>query len=311
MTRIRVLAWPVFVFLAILIITTAVFERREAIEVAKQPRVVVTPTPAIPSEVSDLNPTSLPTTAVPTVTPPNNNNFAIDYDYPPTSQKKGTVRIPILTYHHIAELPQKSSSKPYYVTPKMFERQLQYLKDKNYKVVTAQEFYELLKKGKNPTQKTVMLTFDDGSKDNYTNAYPLLKKFGFPGVFYINSSRLQITKAQLKEMAANGMSIESHTASHKDLKKITDQSELETEIIGSKYAIEKITGKKVYSVSYPGCTYNDNVVEVAVRAGYVFGVTCSKYIDHYPSRKFALSRMHIYNDFTNFKKRLSGYWIIP
>lgn len=261
--------------------------------------------------VTEQLPIVIPTTVSPTPIPINNNNFSIDYDYPPTTQKSGTVRIPILTYHHIAELPEKSSSKPYYVTPKMFERQLQYLKDKNYRVVTAQEFYELLRKGKNPSQKTVMLTFDDGSKDNYKNAYPLLKKYGFPGVFYINSSKLQITKTQLKEMADNGMSIESHTASHKDLKKITDQTELESEIIGSKYAIEKITGKKVYSVSYPGCTYNDQVVNVAVKAGYKFGVTCSKYIDHYPSRLFALSRMHIYNDFTNFKKRLSGHWIIP
>ncbi|MFZ6022562.1 MAG: polysaccharide deacetylase family protein [Patescibacteria group bacterium] len=264
----------------------------------------------LPTATEQL-PSVVPTTVSPTPTPVNNNNFSLDYDYPPTTQKSGTVRIPILTYHHIAELPEKSSSKPYYVTPIMFERQLQYLKDKNYKVVTAQEFYELLKKGKNPSQKTVMLTFDDGSKDNYKNAYPLLKKYGFPGVFYINSSKLQITKTQLKEMSDNGMSIESHTASHKDLKKITDQSELESEIIGSKYAIEKITGRKVYSVSYPGCTYNDRVVDVAVMAGYKFGVTCSKYIDHYPSRLFALSRMHIYNDFTNFKKRLSGYWIIP
>ena len=240
-----------------------------------------------------------------------NNNFGIGYDYKPVPQPKGTVRIPVLTFHHIAALPTVSSMKPYYVTPKNFEAMLQYLKLKNYHVITTQEFYDLLVSGKNPTQKTVMLTFDDGAKDNYTNAYPLLLKYGYTGVFYVNTKKLAITPTQLKEMSDHGMVIDSHTASHLDLKKITNYKQLVSEIATSKVVLESITKKRVVSVSYPGCTYNDTVVKVAIAAGYKFGVTCSKYIDHRASARFSISRMHIYNDPTNFKKRLSGMWIIP
>ncbi|PJA12750.1 hypothetical protein COX64_04195 [Candidatus Dojkabacteria bacterium CG_4_10_14_0_2_um_filter_Dojkabacteria_WS6_41_15] len=254
--------------------------------------------------------TVLPT-ATPTPSPVNNNNFSLDYDYKPTKQAKGTVRIPILTYHHIAKMPKDKASRAYYVTPETFEKQLAYLKAKNYKVITSQQFYNQVKSGKNPKQKMVMLTFDDGNKDSYTNAFPLLKKYGFTGVFYINNKRLKISAKQLKEMSDNGMVIDSHTASHIDLKKENNQSVLNSEITSSKSVLEGITNRKVVSVSYPGCTFDTQVVNTAAKAGYKFGVSCGKSIDHRPGALFGLSRMHIYSDLENFKKRLSGYWVMP
>lgn len=259
-------------------------------------------------------PTLVAATATPTTTPtptPNNNNFSLDYDYKQVPQTKGTVRIPILTYHHIAKLPSKGSMKPYYVTPEMLDKQLAYLKAKNYRVVTSQQFYDLVKKGKNPTQKTVMLTFDDGNLDNYQNAYPILKKYGFPGVFYISSNRLAISGKQLREMANNGMVIDSHGSNHKDLKKENSQSVLNTEIVNSKSIIQGMTKKTVVSFSYPGCVFDEQSVKTVASAGYKFAVSCGKSIDHRPGAMFGMSRMHVYNDLENFKKRLSGIWEIP
>jgi peptidoglycan/xylan/chitin deacetylase (PgdA/CDA1 family) len=250
-------------------------------------------------------------TVTPTPTPKNDNNFTIDYDYPPVPQAKGTVRVPILTFHNIDYLPEANSGKPYYVTADNFEQMLQYLQVKNYRTVNSQEFYDLVRTGQNPTQKTVMLTFDDGNLNNYTTAFPLLKKYGYIGVFYINTSKLRISSARLKEMSDAGMDIESHTASHLDLAKVTDQAQLNTEIIGSRSVLRSIVKKDVVSVSYPGCTFNSQVVTTAVNAGYKFGVSCGKYIDHNPKALFGLHRMHIYNDVENFKKRLSGMWVSP
>jgi len=270
----------------------------------------------LPAVIAEVTPT--PTEVVVTLTPsptptptPNNKNFGIEYDYKPTKQASGTVRIPILTYHHVAKLPALGSAKVYYVTPEMLDRQLAYLKKKNYRVVTSQQFYDLVKKGKNPTQKTVMLTFDDGNADNYRNAYPILKKYGYPGVFYVSSNRSGITAKQLHEMANNGMVIDSHGANHKDLRKENSQSVLNAEIITSRSVLQSMTKKTVVSFSYPGCVFDDQSVKTVINAGYKFAVSCGKSIDHRPGAMYGMSRMHVYNHFENFKKRLSGIWEIP
>ena len=243
--------------------------------------------------------------------PPNIDNFDQDYDYEPVAQAKGTVRIPILTYHHIAPLPSSASARDYYVSPDMLEQQLFYLKIKNYKTLTPNEFYDQLATGQNPAQKSVMLTFDDGNLDNYENAFPLLKKYGFVGVFYISANRLSISSSRLKEMADAGMIIDSHGRTHIDLTKETDTGVLYSEIVGSKSKLEGITGKTVNSFSYPGCAYNGQDLADVRSAGYLLAVSCGKSIDHKISGRLALSRMHIYNDMENFKKRLSGIFEYP
>ncbi|KKQ11094.1 MAG: putative xylanase/chitin deacetylase, partial [candidate division WS6 bacterium GW2011_GWE1_36_69] len=117
---------------------------------------------------------------------------------------------------------QSSFRSGLYVDPLDFEREMAYLVKKNYKTASSAEYYKILKSGKNPKQKTVMITFDDGVRNQYTNAYPILKKYGLTGVFFIVSQRSGIMGTQMKEMTANGMEIGSHSAQHQDLMKISD-----------------------------------------------------------------------------------------
>jgi len=105
----------------------------------------------------------------------NDNNFDEPYDVTPITQAKGTVRVPIFMYHRIEAVPQGQSSfkTGLYVDPLDFEKQMAYLVKKNYKTISMSEYSELLKAGKNPSQKTVILTFDDGTTGQYTTAYPI------------------------------------------------------------------------------------------------------------------------------------------
>jgi len=242
---------------------------------------------------------------------PNNDNFDQDYDYEPVAQANHTVRIPVLTYHQIAALPKAGIARDYFVSPEIFEQQLQYLRLKNYKTLTPQEFFAQLSKGENPIQKSIMLTFDDGNNNNYKNAFPLLVKYGFVGVFYISSGNLAINKTALQEMANAGMIIDSHGRNHLDLTKVTNSDTLWSEIVGSKQALQSITGHTIYSFTYAGCGYNGNVVGVVKSAGYLIAFSCGKSIDHKSSSRYALSRMHVYNDMEDFKKLLSGTWDYP
>ncbi len=238
----------------------------------------------------------------------NNDNFNESYDTKPILQAKNTVRIPVLMYHQIAEAPKGSNKfkKGLYVSPQMFEKQIAYLTKMNYKTISSKEFSEILASGKNPSQKTIMLTFDDGTSSHYTQAYPILKKYGQTGVFFITSSRSSISSEQLKEMALNGMNIDSHSSTHPNLAQITDKKKLVSEIAGSKSSLQARTGKTVYAIAYPGCVANDEAFNTVASSGYVLGFSCGKKIDHYPSNKYSISRVHVFNDMESFVNLLSG-----
>ena len=241
----------------------------------------------------------------------NTTNFNQEYDVSPIAQAKGTVRIPVLMYHNIGAQPNNIHTRHLYVTPEMFEQQMAYLVRKNYHSLTPAEFYELLKSGKNPEQKSVMITFDDGTYGHYQYAFPILKKYGMVGVFYVVSSKSGISRAKMREMAAAGMVIDSHTATHMDLTKISDEATFANEISGSRYALQAATGKQVVSIAYPGCVAKSKAIAWTQSSGYLLGFSCGKSIDHRLSQRFVLSRLHVYNNFDNFVRRLSGYYEIP
>ena len=238
----------------------------------------------------------------------NDNNFNEDYDITPATQAKGTVRVPIFMYHQIVTPPKGQSSfrSGLYVDPLDFEREMAYLVKKNYKTASSAEYYKILKSGKNPKQKTVMITFDDGVSNQYTNAYPILKKYGLTGVFFIVSQRSGITGTQMKEMTANGMEIGSHSAQHQDLMKISDPKVLTSEIVSSKYGLQSASGKAVNAFAYPGCGWNSQTLTYVSSAGYLLGMSCGSTIDNYPGNNLVLSRVHAYGDMKSFKNLLSG-----
>jgi len=236
------------------------------------------------------------------------HNFNRNYEVTQTSQIANQIRIPVLAYHHIDSIPSNVDIRSYYVTPTMFEQQLRYIYDKRYKTITPKEFYEILQSGKNPKQKTIMLSFDDGHYDNYKNAFPILLKYHMVGVFYIYTNRLFISKEQLQEMSEAGMIIESHSASHTDLTRIADNARMDFELVGSKLSLEKITGKRIVSFAYPGCAANEYVRYLLSEADYKLGFSCGKGIDHSMSNRYMISRVHVFNDLASFQKRLSGVW---
>ena len=179
--------------------------------------------------------------------------------------------------------------------------------DTNYsQSITPQELYNLLKSGKNPSQKSVMITFDDSTKGQYINAYPLLKKYGFTAVYFVPSKKSSITYAQLREMGKNGMIIGSHSATHIDLVKEDDEQRLYSEIVESRYSLQSGTGQDVIFISYPGCVADSQVYPYVIQAGYLLGGSCGKSIDHYFSNRLSLSRVHVFNSLDNLKDILSG-----
>ena len=238
----------------------------------------------------------------------NNENFSIEYDITPSSQPPSTVRIPVLMYHHINYAPENSSDfkKGLYVTPEIFEEQIAYLTRKNYRSISTGEFFSILNSGNNPTQKTIVLSFDDSLPTHYSKAFPILKKYGHIGVFFVPSIVGLLSQEQLIEMSKMGMDIQSHSATHPILAKVSNKMILEKEIVNSKNTLEQLTGKPVNAFAYPGCVGNSIVFHTVLNSGYDVGFSCGRSIDHTLEERAILSRPQVYNEMEQFKRILSG-----
>ena len=211
-------------------------------------------------------------------------------------------------YHHINYAPENSSDfkKGLYVTPEIFEEQIAYLTRKNYRSISTGEFFSILNSGNNPTQKTIVLSFDDSLPTHYSKAFPILKKYGHIGVFFVPSIVGLLSQEQLIEMSKMGMDIQSHSATHPILAKVSNKMILEKEIVNSKNTLEQLTGKPVNAFAYPGCVGNSIVFHTVLNSGYDVGFSCGRSIDHTLEERAILSRPQVYNEMEQFKRILSG-----
>jgi len=233
----------------------------------------------------------------------NNNNIAEDYDVPPLPIVSGRFRIPILMYHHIGTT-QNISHKGLYVSPEVFEKQVAYLVKKNYKIIDTNELNSILLSGKQPTQKTIMITFDDSSPTHYSAAFPILKKYKQKGVFFVIATRSFLSVARLKEMSEAGMDIQSHSSTHVDFSKTTSER-IASEIRSSKAILEGITGKPVRALAFPGCLGDARAFEILGSSGYSTAYSCGKQIDIAYNNRFYISRVHVFDDMDSFTKMIS------
>ena len=167
-----------------------------------------------------------------------------------------------MMYHLVMEEPY-NDYQALFVKPSEFSYQLQILDEAGYEYLFAEEFH-------NTKRPSVVLTFDDGYEDNYTNMFPILKKHSAKATIFLISDMIgtdgYLNEAQIKEMSNSGLvSFQSHTVRHLDL---SYQSEdvLKSEFAGSVERIEQITGKPVKALAYPAGSYNDTVINVA--SGY-------------------------------------------
>lgn len=123
----------------------------------------------------------------------------------------------------------------------------------------------------------VVLTFDDGYKDFYTNAFPILKKYKFKSTIFIITDKVgqngYMTWEDLSELSESGLvEIGSHSISHPDLSK-TSESLQKEQLLKSKSEIETNLGIEVVSFCYPSGKYNETTLRLLPITGYKYAVT--------------------------------------
>jgi peptidoglycan/xylan/chitin deacetylase (PgdA/CDA1 family) len=199
--------------------------------------------------------------------------------------------IPVLMYHSISD-EEQADLHPYFRTTTsraMFASQMEHLYRNNYEACSPQQAADFLSSPSVPSRKKVVITFDDGFRDFYCEAFPVLSRFNFTAsVFlptaYIGDSTLKfkgrdcLSWSEVKEMQRYGITFGSHTVTHPQLRALNRET-VKEEVTVSKSTIEEKTGSTVESFCYPYAfpapdnDFKKMLRELLSQAGYRQGFT--------------------------------------
>lgn len=199
--------------------------------------------------------------------------------WPSIQERARLAKVPVMMYHDI--LPQKEVF--FDVTYQEFEEHLQLIQNSGLTPISMDQLVAHLRTGTPLPEKPILLTFDDGYGGHYEFVYPLLKKYGYPGVFSIytanigkNTGRSHVTWEQLRQMAADPLiAIAAHSVTHPaDLRELPDDK-LQTEVVESKQLLETKLGIPIRYFTYPEGKYDQRVAKSVQSAGYLAALTMS------------------------------------
>ena len=181
---------------------------------------------------------------------------------------------PILMYHRVGSDSGEAPST--IVSTRTFQRQMEFLKIHNYNVISLLDYADLLRSGRKIPFNTIVVTFDDGTLDNFKNAFPVLKKMHFKATIFMITGNIGkeswLSEEDLKILEAAGILIGSHTVHHAFLPKLSFEQML-FELQESRNRLEKILGHPVFLFSYPAGGVTEVSKHLAKNSGYQCAVT--------------------------------------
>ena len=203
-------------------------------------------------------------------------------------------KILVLNYHQV-----QTANSALAVAEKDFDAQMNYLSSHGYVSITPDELYSGLNGEIELPPKPVLITFDDGYVDNYTNAFPILKYYGMRATIFVIPAFVgkynnYLTWDELREMEENGITVESHTMNHYKLEELPDD-EIRSELLNSKQMLEEQLGHPVEFLAYPTGTYNLHIAGIAKAVGYKGAYTIKYGNVDLGSNFYALERVPIFN----------------
>ena len=218
----------------------------------------------------------------------------------PTPLPKRHVVVPILMYHRInvARPSEPAVSRRLTVHPADFARQMAWLKRRGYRTVTQRELFAALFEGRSLGRRPILITFDDGYRDVFFKASPVLSRHGFRATAYVISGRISagdssfLTWPLLRALERRGVEIGSHTVRHRDLTSLSTRETL-AELVHSRRTLERALGHPVQWLAYPFGRYDARVEWLARRAGYVLATTTRDGVRQSASAPLSLRRLRV------------------
>ena len=197
----------------------------------------------------------------------------------------------------------------------LFEAQMAFLYENNYHIISSNQMVDILILKKSFPNKTVVLTFDDGFKDNL-KVLPVLEKYRFPATIFVTTSYIEkgapyLSYKEIKFLTDSKLfTVGSHTLSHRVLRKLSD-AELKREIMVSKKVLENIVLKPVSLFAYPFGSYgayDKRAIRFLKQAGYkaAFSTIAGTNNEHQDRYQIKRTRISGFDTIPEFQKELLG-----
>lgn len=231
--------------------------------------------------------------------------------WPYINDRAKLARVPIIRYHDI--LSQKKGF--FDLTSDELEKQFELIKDQGVTPISLDQLMTHLQTGLPLPAKPLLLTFDDGYEGHYQYVYPLLKKYGYPGLFSVytndasnNTEKKRVSWEQLREMAANPLvTIASYSVTHPDdLTKVSDE-QLQKETVDSKNVLETKLGTRIRYFTYPSGKYDERVARSVYNAGYEMALTMNDADERFAGASKTLLTVSRFNQ-SKFKDAIAQAW---
>lgn len=217
----------------------------------------------------------------------------------------------IILMYHIIDKPRSGSEARFCCTPRQFERQMSFLKESDYNLISLENLVEGLKGSFEIPDNAVVITFDDGFKSNYHNALPVLIQKKIPATMFIVTGRVGssndwmlsrgfshrkiVSWSQLRELDDSGICIGSHTQTHPNLTELSNGS-VKEEVRISKQILEDALHKPVSYFAYPYGLYNQVIRDTVEEAGYRSACSTRSGFNCHDIDHFALRRIEVYGE---------------
>lgn len=212
--------------------------------------------------------------------------------------------VPVLMYHSVS-----NKKSPLCVSPQQFEIQLRNLLKHGYTPITASELIFAWDMGNKLPSRPVVITFDDGYQDNFTHAFPILKKYNAKATLFVITGSVgkpnYANWDQLAIMEHSGLvDIESHTVTHPDVRHLT-RKQFKKELAESKWSIETRLHKNVCIFSYPYGKYTRKWFPDLLAMGYKAAFTTRNRLTEYGQGRYSLKRLRVFphETFSHFPAR--------
>jgi peptidoglycan/xylan/chitin deacetylase (PgdA/CDA1 family) len=197
------------------------------------------------------------------------------------AQEYGRHRVPCLLYHQLqpSDRPTDEIDPVYVCYADRFQEQMDYLKAAGYTTLTIDDLMAARDDPRRLPEKPVMITFDDGFASNYDLAFPVLRRNRQRATIFMTPDRSShnfrnfahldrpLDDAQLAELSASGVDIQSHGLTHRFLTELSD-ADLRRELEAPRTILQEVTGRPVRYLAIPGGAYDGRVRHAARDAGY-------------------------------------------
>lgn len=203
-------------------------------------------------------------------------------------------------YHRVGSVP---AHDPYglFVSTSTFRAQMQALGDDGWEVVTLPALAEALGGTRVLPERSVVLSFDDGNRDTYTAAFPILEEFGYDAAVFVmtgpsgNGAEAYLPAGLLRELVAAGWTIAPHTRWHEILTRIPE-AQAQEEIASSVAYLERELGVREPYFAYPNGEANDTVRAMLTEVGIRYAFTIQDGAVTTTSDPLALPRLRMGED---------------